>query len=355
MALEVGRLVARLELDTRKFEQDLARARKSMGDTRRAAEDLDSSIGNIGKGARKMDDATKSASKLDDSLKKTSSTGRGMTVSDAPKRQLAETQSVAQKLDGQLGKVGLSLGALGTMAGIGGLAAGMSAVIKQGNELTNNLNTLRAAGGATDAQMAKISDTAKQLGADNTIVGASAGSAAAAMTELVKGGMSVDQTMQAARGTLQLAAAAQIEAAQAATIQSAALQAFSLSAGDAGRVSDILANAANASSAEIGDVAAAMQQSGTVAHQFGVDIDDTATAIAMFANAGIKGSDAGTLLKTALLALTDQGNPAQGAIEELGLTVYDLEGKFVGLPSLFEQLAAAQSKMSDEGRVRWSV
>jgi hypothetical protein len=196
MALEVGRLVARLELDTRKFEQDLARARKSMGDTRRAAEDLDSSIGDIGKSSRRMDDATKSASRLDDSLKKTANTGRGMTVSDAPKRQLAETQSVAQKLDGQLGKVGLSLGALGTMAGIGGLAAGMSAVITQGNELTNNLNTLRAAGGATDAQMAKISDTAKQLGADNTIVGASAGSAAAAMTELVKGGMSVDQTMQ---------------------------------------------------------------------------------------------------------------------------------------------------------------
>lgn len=323
MALEVGRLVARLELKD-DLSAGLGRAKTQMGATAAKAKEMDTAVGNAGK------------------------TGSRLAVSGQAAKQLNETTSMAQKLDGQLGKVGLSLGALGTMAGIGGLAAGMSAVITQGNELTNNLNTLRAAGAATDAQMAQISDTAKQLGADNTIVGASAGSAAAAMTELVKGGMSVDQTMQAARGTLQLAAAAQIEAAQAATIQSAALQAFSLSAGDAGRVSDILANAANASSAEIGDVAAAMQQSGTVAHQFGVDIDDTATAIAMFANAGIKGSDAGTLLKTALLALTDQGKPAQGAIEELGLSVYDLEGKFVGLPSLFEQLAAAQSKMSPE-------
>ena len=46
----------------------------------------------------------------------------------------------------------------------------------------------------------------------------------------------------------------------------------------------------------------------------------------MFANAGITGSDAGTLLKTSLLALTDQGKPAQNAIHDLGLTVYDAQG-----------------------------
>uniref|UniRef100_UPI001F39DC24 phage tail tape measure protein n=1 Tax=Mycobacteroides abscessus TaxID=36809 RepID=UPI001F39DC24 len=66
------------------------------------------------------------------------------------------------------------------------------------------------------------------------------------------------------------------------------------------------------------------------------------------ANNGIKGSDAGTLLKSALLALTDTSNPAQGAIEELGLTVYDAQGRFVGLERLFGDLQAASQRMTPE-------
>ncbi|MGN0100764.1 MAG: phage tail tape measure protein [Dietzia sp.] len=243
---------------------------------------------------------------------------------------------------GQLGKQ------LGVLLGVGSLTAAGAAVIKVGNDFQTALNELAGVSQATEQQLAAVSARARELGSDATLIGVSSGDAANAMTELAKGGMSVEQAMSAAHGTLQLAGAAQIQAAEAATIQSAALQAFSLDASEAGRVSDILANAANASSAEIGDVAAAMQQSGTIAHQFGIDIDDTATAIAMFANAGIQGSDAGTMLKSALLALTDQGKPAQQAIEELGLTVYDAQGQFVGLPRLFDDLAAAQKRMTPE-------
>lgn len=263
-----------------------------------------------------------------------------------------DTKGFAGKLQGSMagplataGKLGTQLGVL---LGVGSLAAAGTQIVKIGNDFQSALNELAGVSQATEQQLAAVSARARELGSDATLIGVSAGDAAQAMTELAKGGMSVDQAMSAAHGTLQLAGAAQIDAAQAATIQSAALQAFSLNASEAGRVSDILANTANASSAEITDVAQALQATGTVANQFGVDIDDTATAIAMFANAGIKGSDAGTMLKSALLALTDQGNPAQGAIEELGLTVYDLEGRFVGLPALFDDLAAAQARMTPE-------
>ncbi len=169
-----------------------------------------------------------------------------------------------------------------------------------------------------------------------------------AMTELAKGGFSVQQSMDAAKGTLQLDAAAQIDAASAATVQSQALQAFSLDASNAAHVADVLANVSNASAGEMTDFAQGLQQAGTVANGFGVSIEDTSATLGMLANAGIQGSDAGTLLKTSLLALTDQGNPAQGAIEELGLTVYDTTGKFVGMRSLLEQLKTASGKMTEE-------
>lgn len=243
---------------------------------------------------------------------------------------------------GTAGKLGAALG-----VAMGGAEA-FKTVVQVGQEFESQLNTMRAVSQATGEQIEAITQRARELGNDTSLTATSASDAAAAMTELAKGGFSVEEAMEAAKGTLQLASAAQTDAANAATIQSQALQAFSLDASEASRVSDILAGAANASSAEIGDVANALQQSGAVAHQFGLSIDDTATAIAMFANAGITGSDAGTLLKTALLSLTDQGKPAQAAIEELGLTVYNAQGQFVGLPVLMGQLKDAAQRMTPE-------
>lgn len=248
--------------------------------------------------------------------------------------------------------LGSALGIAGKLgAGIGvalGLGSVASDIVSVGTEYQSQLNTMAAVSQATAGQMDAVRAKARELSNDISLTGTSASDAAAAMTELAKNGLTVAQSMEASKGTLQLAAAAQIDAAQAATIQGQALQAFGLGAQEAGRVSDILAGSANASAAEITDVAQALQQAGTVSHAFGVSIDDTAAAIAMFANAGITGSDAGTLLKTSLLALTDQGKPAQNAIHDLGLTVYDAKGKFVGLPSLIGQLNAASNRMTEE-------
>lgn len=229
-----------------------------------------------------------------------------------------------------------------------GAATAFSEIISLGNDLTNTLNTMQSVSSATASEMAAVSARAKELGNDTSLFNTSATDAAAAMTELAKGGFSVQQAMDGAKGTLQLAAAAGIDAASAATIQSQALQAFGLSADYAATAADVLANAANASSAEITDISAGLQQSGAVANQFGLTLEDTSASLGVLANAGIAGSDAGTLLKSALLALTDQGKPAQAAIKELGLTVYDAQGQFVGMSSLFGQLDTAAASMTPE-------
>ncbi len=263
--------------------------------------------------------------------------------------KMGDVASSASKADGAFSTAAGSVAKfVGAAAGITSLSAAMGGVVKAGMDFQSQMNTLSAVSGATGSQLEAVGNRARQLGTDASLTATSATDAAAAMTELAKGGFSVDQSMTAAKGTLQLAAAAQVDAATAATIQSQALQAFTLDASNASRVSDILAGAANASSAEMTGISQGLQQAGTVANQFGISIDDTATSLAMFANAGIQGSDAGTLLKTALLSLTDQGKPAQEAIEELGLTVYDANGKFVGMSSLMGQLKDAAGRMSDE-------
>lgn len=226
--------------------------------------------------------------------------------------------------------------------------SGVSAVVTKGLDFERTMNTLSGVTGASADVMQRFRDTAKALGNDMTLSNTSAADAAQAMTELAKAGFSVDESIAGAKGTLQLAAAAQVDAGKAAEIQANALLAFGLKADYAAKAADVLSNAANASSAEITDVAQALQSGGAVANQFGLKLEDTAAAIGLLANNGIKGSDAGTLLKSALLALTDTSNPAQGAIEELGLTVYDAQGRFVGLEKLFGQLQAASQRMTPE-------
>lgn len=237
---------------------------------------------------------------------------------------------------------------LGITAGAAAAAVGFKQIIDLGKTYEANLNTLQAVTGATGDQMARVGQTAQALGSDLALPATSAADAAAAMTELAKGGLSVDQAMSAAKGTLQLAAAAQIDAAQAATIQSSALNAFGLSAENAGRVADVLANTANASAVEITDMAQSLQAGGATANQFGVSIEDTATALGIFGNAGIKGADAGTLLKSMLLGLVNQSKPAQAALQELGVSAFDAQGKFVGLPALFDQLRDAAARMTPQ-------
>lgn len=248
---------------------------------------------------------------------------------------------------GILGTVAKGLGAA-VVAGTGLAALGLKKVIDLGTEYQANLNQIQAVSGATGSQMAAVSAKAIALGNDLSLPATSAADAAQAMLELAKGGLSVDQAMQAAKGTLQLAAAAQISGADAATIQANALNSFGLKAAEAGHVADVLANTANQSSGDITDFAQALSQTGAVAHQYGITIDDTSTALGLFANAGIKGSDAGTLLKQALLQLANPSKPATAAIKELGLTAFDAQGKFVGLESLFEQLHTASGKLTQQ-------
>ena len=236
----------------------------------------------------------------------------------------------------------------GVSGAFGAIADGAKRVIATGLDYEQSMNTLSAVTGASETEMKALGARAKELGNDITIPGASAGTAAAAMAELAKGGLTVEQSMTAASGTLRLAAAAQIDGAQAAEIQANALNAFRLKADQADHVADLLANAANAASGEITDMAAALKQSATVANGFGISVDDSATTLALFAKNGVLGSDAGTSFKTMLSALASPTDAQAAALAELNLEVYDASGNFVGMESVTRQLAAAHQTLTTE-------
>lgn len=264
-------------------------------------------------------------------------------------KQMDETEkkfSGFQKVGQKLTDVGKSM-TLGITLPVG-LAAGAS--IKAAADFETMGNTFKAVSGASSEQFQQMSELAKQLGNDITLPGTSATDAAAAMTELVKAGLSVDDTFKAAKATLQLSAAAQIGNAEAATIVGQALNAFGLSGDKAIQVADLLANSANASAGEITDMAYALQAGASVANMAGQNIGDFTTAISLMANAGVTGSDAGTSLKSMFMSLISPTDKAAGIMKQYGIEVYDANGKLKPLPELVKIFSGKLGGLSDEQR-----
>lgn len=244
--------------------------------------------------------------------------------------------------------------ALATLKPLAGMAAGFGAiigagqVIKLGNEYTATMNELQAVANLTGKQMIEVGRTARQLGSDLTLPATSGKDAAAIMLELAKGGLSAADAMEAAKGTIQLAAAAQVDGGRAAEIQANAINQFGLAAKDAGMVADVLANTANAAAGGVDDIALSMKYVGPVANALAISIGDTASAIGLLANNGLKGDTAGTALRGMLASLAAPSDAASIGLEELGVTAFDANGNFVGLRTIIEELSGAQKSLTKE-------
>lgn len=276
----------------------------------------------------------------------------------------AGSQAVGDQLDRNLNdkmakgadRAATRFGAFAGVVKVGLLAAGAAAAVaatasvKMAGDFEQSLNILKSVAGATGAEMEKLAAKARELGKDAALPGVSAADAANAMTELAKAGVSVNNILGASKGVLSLAKAGQIEVAEAATIAARALNAFNLSGDKAGKVADVLAAGANASSADVDEMAYALSQASASASRMGLTLDDTVTALGLFSNAGVNGSDAGTSLKTMLARLVPVTKRASEKMKELGLNFFDSSGNFVGLRDAADQLQKKLSPLSQEQR-----
>lgn len=284
----------------------------------------------------------------------TANTAQAVTGLAGVDKKLGQTGKSA---DTMAAKHAAGAKAISTASKVGAVAVvGLgAAALNAAGDYEKTLNVFQAVSGANTKEMSQVGKVAKQLGADIHLPGTSAADAAQSMTELAKGGLSVKDSMKAARGVLQLSAAAQIGNAEAATITARALNAFSLKGKDATRVSDLLAATSNASTAEITDVAAALQQASASAAQLGIPIEDLTATIGQMANAGIAGSDAGTALKTMMARFTPQTKAAGEAMRRFGLITkngnnlfYDSEGRFKGMRNAIRLTSDKLGGLTDE-------
>jgi len=247
---------------------------------------------------------------------------------------------------------GVALALLGNeLVGIAGRAAkkvveGFKSVLDDGIDFSRTINEFRGVTKASEQEMAAMRKLAQDLGSDINLVGTTAASAATAMLELVKGGMSVQDAMDAARGSMQLATAAQLDAAEAARIQSSVLQAFSLDAREAQHVADLLAATVTGAPGDMAGYADALKNVATTAHGFGLSVEEVLATLGAFHSAGLTGAEAGSALNTMLIQLASPSKAAGEAIQEMGLQIRDAEGNFVGMRELLRQIGEAADRMN---------
>jgi len=217
--------------------------------------------------------------------------------------------------------------------GLTGLAA---TAVKMSMDFEKSMSAVSAATHANAGELNKLRAAAIQAGKDTQF---SATAAADGITELSKAGVSTANILGGGlKGALDLAAAGQISVSEAAETAASAMTQFRLSGNQVPHVADLLAAAAGKAQGSVHDVGAALNQSGLVAAQFGLSIEDTTGVLAEFANAGLIGSDAGTSFKTMLLAMANPSKQTSDLMKELGINFYDAQGKFIGVAGVAQVL-----------------
>ena len=248
-----------------------------------------------------------------------------------------------QLMGSQLTTAGTAVTAFG--AGLLGVATN---AVRVAANFDQSMSNVQAATHETAGNMSVLREAALQAGQDTAF---SATEAAGGIEELAKAGRSTSQIVGGdLKGALDLAAAGGMSVSDSAETMASAMTQFGAKAGSATHVADLLAAGAGKAQGSVSDMSQALNQSGLVASQMGLSIEETTGGLAAFASAGLIGSDAGTSFKTMLQRLSNPTAESAALMDQLGIHAYDAQGNFVGLANFAGQLSDKMGGLSTEQR-----
>lgn len=234
-----------------------------------------------------------------------------------------------------------------TAAGLAVAAFGVAAV-KMAADFDQQMSTVQANTGATSAQMDQLRAAAIEAGASTVY---SATDSADAINDLGKAGMSVTDILAGGlTGALNLAASDGMAVGDAAEYMANALSMFHLKGSQASQVADTLAAGAGKAVGNVSDFGEALNNCGAQANSFGMNVQETTGVLALFAQNGTIGAEAGTQLNSMLMKLAAPSAEAANTMKELGISAYDAQGHFVGMANFAGQLQKAEKGLTDEQR-----
>lgn len=250
----------------------------------------------------------------------------------------------AQSAGDKLVSVGM---ALSTIAGLSAMTIGRK-IIDETEEFGNAISQVGVYLGVEGEQLKEMSDLALYWGKETRY---SATEAAEAMSELAKGGLTAMEIRGGAmEATMSLAAAGQMELADAALTVAQSMRAFGLEASSATEVADALAGVANNTTSTVEGLANGFRYVAGWSRLSSWDIHEVSGALGLLADYGLQGEMAGTALRNVLMRLAAPTDKARGIMEEYGIEVRDAEGHMKSAVEVIDQLNTAFEGVSEEER-----
>ena len=245
---------------------------------------------------------------------------------------------------GSIAKGGLSvLG--GAIAGVtAAMGAGVSAAVNVGMSFESQMSKVQAISGATGGELEALTEKAKEMGATTKFSATESGQA---FEYMAMAGWKTEDMLGGIEGIMNLAAASGEDLAATSDIVTDALTAFGLSASDSGHFADILAAASSNANTNVGLMGETFKYVAPVAGALGFSAEDTATAIGLMANAGIKGSQAGTALRSIMSRLAKPTDDVAVAMSELGLSILNSDGSMKSLNEITGDLRSSFAGLSE--------
>lgn len=211
-----------------------------------------------------------------------------------------------------------------------------------------SMSNVEALSGASAQEMALLNEKAKELGATTKFT---AQEASDAMGFMAMAGWDAQEMLSGMDGVLQLAAASGEDLAMVSDIVTDNLTAFGLKASDTARFSDVLAAAATNSNTSVSIMGETFKNAASIAGALGYSVEDVATAVGLMANAGIKGSVAGTALKNTFNGLLEGVTLTSDAFGKYEYTAINTDGTMKSFSSTIQELRTYFNQMSEAERV----
>ena len=226
-------------------------------------------------------------------------------------------------------------------AGVVGLG---TAAVKTAADFDTAMSKVSAVSGATGSDLDKLRDKAREMGSKTKF---SASEAAEAMNYMAMAGWKTEDMLSGIEGVMNLAAASGEDLSTTSDIVTDALTAFGLTAADSGHFADILAAASSNANTNVSMMGETFKYCAPIAGALGFSAEDTAEAIGLMANAGIKSSQAGTSLRTIMNNLSGEVKICGSSIGEVTVATTNADGSMRDLSDILADCRTAFSGLSE--------
>lgn len=256
--------------------------------------------------------------------------------------------SFGERTTSAFGAIQEAIAAAGIAVALKEIYDGYAACVGIAADFQETMSTVEALSGAGAEDMAALTAEAKELGATTKFT---AKESAEAMTYMAMAGWDAQEMLSGMDGVLQLAAASGEDLALVSDIVTDNLTAFGLTAADTAHFSDVLAAAATSSNTSVSIMGETFKQSAAVAGALGYSVEDVAVAVGLMANAGVKGSIAGTALKNTFNGLLEGATLTSDAFGEYEFTALKVDGTMKSFSETIDELRGYFAQMTEAERV----